>query len=72
MAEVGGKDATKEFAICTMAPLAARDSNIGFARNERGHRVRLPFIRFIRIEVLEGKAEIDAFSATARNLRRRR
>jgi hypothetical protein len=39
------------------------------ARTARGHRIRLPYIRFVRVEVLEGKAEIDAFSAIARNLR---
>lgn len=40
--------------------------NISHARDERGHRVRLPFVRYVKVEVLEGKAEIDAFSAVAR------
>jgi hypothetical protein len=45
--------------------------NIGWAEWRR-HRVHLPFIRFVRVEVLQGKAEIDAFSATARTARRER
>ena len=40
--------------------------NIRNARTERGHRVHLPWIRYVRVEVIEGKAEIDAFSAVAR------
>jgi hypothetical protein len=36
--------------------------DISSARNTRGRRVMLSFIRFVRIEVLSGKAEVDAFS----------
>ena len=41
--------------------------NIRNARTEHGHRVHLPWIRYVRVEVIEGKAEIDAFSAVARH-----
>lgn len=37
--------------------------DISSARNSQGRRMPLSFIRFVRIEVLSGKAEIDAFSA---------
>jgi hypothetical protein len=40
--------------------------NIRDARNEKGRRVHLGWIRYVRVEVLDGKAEIDAFSAVAR------
>jgi hypothetical protein len=40
--------------------------DIALARDERGHRVWLPGIRFIRIDVLSGHAEIDGFAAVAR------
>lgn len=43
---------------------------ISWARNRRGKPVHLPYIRFVRVEVLSGKAEIDGFSATARVVRR--
>lgn len=45
--------------------------NIRTARDERGHRVHLPWVRYVRVEVIEGKAEIDAFSAVARHWPRR-
>ena len=42
--------------------------NIGWAQwHERG--VHLPFVRYIRIEVISGKAEIDGISAVARTAR---
>ena len=44
--------------------------NINWARTRHGQRVHLPYIRFVRVEVLSGKAEIDGFSATARPVRR--
>jgi len=37
--------------------------DISWARNARGKRVKLPAIRYIRIEVLSGKSEVDGFSA---------
>lgn len=40
--------------------------NIRSARDARGRRVHLPWIRYVRVEVIEGKAEIDAFAAVAR------
>lgn len=45
--------------------------NIGWAQ-WRKQWVRLPFVRFIRIDVLAGKAEIDGFSAVARTTRKAR
>ncbi len=42
--------------------------NMGWARNRRGRRVHLPHIRYVRVEVLSGKAEIDAFSAVSRTV----
>ena len=36
--------------------------DISSARDALGRRVPLSFIRFVRIEVLSGKAEVDAFS----------
>jgi hypothetical protein len=45
---------------------------IGWARTLNGRLFRLPFIRYVRIEVLSGKAEIDGFSAVARVRRRAR
>lgn len=40
--------------------------DVGWARNRRGRKVYLSHIRFVRVEVLSGKAEIDAFVATVR------
>lgn len=40
--------------------------DISWARDTRGRRVLLPFIRFIRVEVLSGKSEIDGFVAVER------
>ena len=37
--------------------------DIAWARDSRGRRVFLPFVRFVRVEVVSGKSEIDAFSA---------
>ena len=36
--------------------------DISSARDAFGRRVRLSFIRYVRVEVITGKAEIDAFS----------
>ena len=40
--------------------------DISWARDAQGRRVFLPFIRFIRVEVLSGKSEIDGFAAVER------
>ena len=40
--------------------------DISWAQDANGHRVFLPNIRFVRLDVLSGKVEIDAFSAVAR------
>lgn len=40
--------------------------DISWAVDARGRHVWLPMIRFIRIDVISGKAEIDGFSAVAR------
>jgi hypothetical protein len=45
--------------------------NMTWARNSRGRRVSLGVIRYVKIEVLSGKVEIDGFSAVERNARRR-
>lgn len=37
--------------------------DISWAQDEAGRPVRLPAIRYIRIEVLSGKSEVDGFSA---------
>jgi len=42
--------------------------NIGSARNSRGARTSLAWIRYVRVEVISGKAEIDGFSAVARRI----
>lgn len=44
--------------------------DINWAINDKGHHVWLPMVRYIRIEVLEGKAEVDAISSVARVPRR--
>jgi hypothetical protein len=44
--------------------------NISWARNDHGRKVELPFIRYVRIEVLSGKVEVDGLVATKRNSRR--
>lgn len=40
--------------------------SIGWARTTKGRPAELPFIRYVRVEVIEGKAEIDGFSAVGR------
>jgi len=40
--------------------------DISWAIDARGRRVWLPLVRFIRIDVISGKTEIDGFSAVAR------
>lgn len=44
--------------------------DINWAIDDEGRSVWLPMVRYIRIEVLEGKAEIDAISSVARVPRR--
>ena len=39
--------------------------NISWARNRRGRKVHLLHIRYVRVEVLGGRSEIDGFAATA-------
>jgi hypothetical protein len=41
--------------------------DISWAQDASGNSVSLQMIRFIRVEVLSGKAEIDGFSVIARN-----
>lgn len=43
--------------------------DISWARDARGRRVFLPFIRYIRVEVRSGKSEIDGFAAVERKKR---
>lgn len=40
--------------------------DISWAQDSKGRRVWLPMIRFIRIDVISGKAEIDAIAAVER------
>jgi hypothetical protein len=40
--------------------------DISWARDAKGRRAFLPIIRFIRVEVLSGKAEIDGFATVER------
>ena len=40
--------------------------DLSWALDAKGRRVRLPMVRFIRIDVISGKAEIDGFSPVAR------
>ncbi len=44
--------------------------DISWAQNARGHPVFLPDIRFIRIDVLSGRAEIDGFATVLRGTHR--
>ena len=44
--------------------------DINWARTRNGRALFLPWIRYVKIEVLSGKAEIDGFSAVARMPRR--
>ena len=46
--------------------------DISSARDANGHRVFLPNIRFIRVEVIGDKSEIDGFAAVAREPQRGR
>jgi hypothetical protein len=39
--------------------------DISSARDSKGRRAALSFIRFVRVEVLSGKAEVDAFSGVS-------
>ncbi len=39
--------------------------NIAWARRANGRAIRLGYIRFVRIEVLSGRVELDGFCATA-------
>jgi len=41
--------------------------NIAWARTSHGQRARLAWIRYVRVEVIDGKAEVDAFSAVRRH-----
>lgn len=43
--------------------------DISWARDARGRRIFLPFVRFVRVEVLSGKSEIDGFSVVTRQHR---
>jgi hypothetical protein len=43
--------------------------DISWAQDANGSPVSLPIVNFIRVEVLSGKSEIDAFSVVARDAR---
>jgi hypothetical protein len=43
--------------------------DISWARDAQGHPVFLPMIRFVRVEVVSGKSEIDGFAAVERHHR---
>lgn len=65
--------AAADFAGATLANMrelyAGSGGGAGFdisRSHVQGAPVRLPFVHFIRVEVVSGKAEIDAFSAVAR------
>lgn len=65
------------FAGATLADLAAAYGgsgggagfDIAWGRTAKGRRVHLAFVRYVRIEVLQGKVEVDALVATARQAR---
>ena len=40
--------------------------DISWAHDSKGRRVWLPMVRFLRIDVINGKAEVDGFSVVAR------
>jgi hypothetical protein len=44
--------------------------DIATARDANGRRVHLPYVRFVRIEVIDGKAEVDAISAVVRRIKK--
>ena len=45
--------------------------NVAWARSKKGRKFPLRFIRFVRVEVLQGRVEVDGFAATARTRRSR-
>ena len=64
-----------DFAGATLADMSAiyhgsaggTGYDISTARDEKGRRVSISSIKYVRIEVLSGKAEIDALSAVRRS-----